>query len=217
MVRYQLAFSLGNLDLPDQTSAMAEIIRRDHNSAWVRAAVMSSLAGGAGKLFAQLSGDPVISLSPGGQDFLRELLTQIGAQNRSSEVSQAIEYLTITTELESSLASAGALGNGLKRAGSNLSQADPDHKLKRLLESAADALNEKGTGETLRIQAIRLLGLSSFSESGLKLLALLGVEQTQKIQMEAINALARFSEPELGSELIQRWTKLTPTLARWRP
>jgi putative heme-binding domain-containing protein len=189
---------------------LAEIIRRDPDSAWVQAAILSSLAGGAGDLFAELRGDPEMPRSPGGREFLRQLLTQIGAQNHAAEVAQAVDYLAACPELENALASATALGNGLKRAGSNLSKADPTHRLKRLYQSADNALTANQTAEPLRIQAIRFFGLASFPETGPKLLALLDGAQPQ--QLEVIRALGRFTEPELAKELIARWTTMTPLL-----
>jgi putative heme-binding domain-containing protein len=191
---------------------MAEIIRRDADSRWVRAAILSSLAGGAGELFAKLRGDTEAAQSAGGRELLRQLLTQMGAQHRPAEVAQGVEYLAACPELENALASATALGDGLKRAGSNLSAADPTHKLQRLYQSAAEALAANQTAEPVRIQAIRFFGLASFSETGAKLLALLDGEQTQQLQMEAVHALGRFTEPELAKELIARWTRMTPGL-----
>ncbi|MBI3192258.1 MAG: HEAT repeat domain-containing protein, partial [Pedosphaera parvula] len=67
LVRYQLAFTLGEFQGPDRIKALAEIALRDGESRWVQAAILSSLAEGAGDLFAALSGDPLIRDAKAGQ------------------------------------------------------------------------------------------------------------------------------------------------------
>lgn len=74
-VRYQLAFTLGEIKGEGKVPPLAKIVRRDLASSWTRAAVLSSLAQGAGKMFTVLSASPEFRQAAAGQDFLRQ---QIG-------------------------------------------------------------------------------------------------------------------------------------------
>jgi putative membrane-bound dehydrogenase-like protein len=53
-VRYQLAYTLGEIRHPERVTALASIIRRDARDPWVRAAVLSSLAEGTGEMLEHL-------------------------------------------------------------------------------------------------------------------------------------------------------------------
>ena len=55
-VRYQLAFTIGSIPHPVAGFDSAQLIRRDADEIWMQAAVQSSLADGAGQLFAALAG-----------------------------------------------------------------------------------------------------------------------------------------------------------------
>ena len=57
-VRYQLAFTLGELSGSQATVSSAALVRRDGGDAWMRLAVLSSCVGRAGVLFTSLAGDP---------------------------------------------------------------------------------------------------------------------------------------------------------------
>src|SRR5207245_2175961 len=65
-VRYQVAFTAGELKHADKIKALAEIIRRDAESPWVQAAVISSLAEGTGEMFAAVTGDAKLIQSSAG-------------------------------------------------------------------------------------------------------------------------------------------------------
>src|SRR5207237_5264458 len=115
-VRYQLAFTLGEVTLPGESAALAKIVNQDAASIWTRAAVLSSLRTVAGTLFNQLTRNS--STSSAVDAFLRELLTLIGASNRPSEVEPAIKALEKETNSRRQLNLASALAAGLERSGS---------------------------------------------------------------------------------------------------
>ncbi len=79
-VRYQLAFTLGQIDHPARAELLAKIIRRDVQSTWMRAAVLTSLAGGADRVVGQLAGDGAFTHSPAGVAFLGDAAKIVGAQ-----------------------------------------------------------------------------------------------------------------------------------------
>src|SRR4030095_10399145 len=56
-VRYQLAFTLGEVRHPERLRVLAQIARRDASERMMRAAVLSSLAEGAGEMFGLVGGE----------------------------------------------------------------------------------------------------------------------------------------------------------------
>ena len=78
--------------------------------------------------------------------------------------------------------------------------------------SAAESAKDPRASETTRTEAIRLLGLTSFAESGGLLLSLLDPSQPQTIQSAAVSSLNRFNDSQLGPELTKRWATLSPRL-----
>jgi putative membrane-bound dehydrogenase-like protein len=207
-VRYQLAFTLGDLKDSSKVQALAALLRRDVESSWVQAAVLSSLGDWAGEMFAVMTRDREALGNNGGRDFLRQLASLIGAGRSTNAVAAVIEFVNGAIEPATAFAVARALGEGLHRAGGRLPTADL-----RPVFTRADRLATNATVplET-RIQAIELLGLNVYAESGSPLLALLSLTQPQEIQFAAIRALGRFPERDIGPQLVQRWASLTPRL-----
>src|SRR5262249_52044994 len=89
-VRYQLAFTLGEIKLPGKMDALEQLIIRDHASSWLQAAVLSSLSQGAAELFVHLARATDFRDPTAGQKFLRQLSTTVGSKNEPSEVAQVL-------------------------------------------------------------------------------------------------------------------------------
>jgi putative heme-binding domain-containing protein len=64
----------------------------------------------------------------------------------------------------------------------------------------------------VRLQAIEVLGLRKFSESGNALLSVLDQHQPEPLQLASVATLARLNDAEVGPELTKRWNTLTPRL-----
>jgi putative membrane-bound dehydrogenase-like protein len=214
-VRYQLAFTLGGLRRPDRAPALAEIVRRDPTNSWVQSAVLSSLAEGAGNLFVVLAGDPWFRSEPAGQEFLRRLGAMIGAKGRLDEVSQVLSFIDRTRlDRPEAFALLYALGEGLRRTQSSLALVDSQARLQRFYSQALDTILDNNAPDAARVEAIRLLGVSSstFGDVGNWLLLLCEARQSSVVRSAAIAALGRMSDPRILTELIARWPGLTPPL-----
>jgi putative membrane-bound dehydrogenase-like protein len=209
-VRYQLAFTLGELKGSAKIGPLAMIAKADVNSSWTQAAIFSSLAEGAGDLFAALAGDSAFCGSKGGQDFLRQLVMLVGAKNRSDEVAKVVQFIGKVDQPIVSFALARGLGDGLQRAGSSL--AAVGGPLKSIVERASNTASDEKASEPTRVEAVRLLGVTSFADSSSTLLSLLNLQQPQAIQLAAISTLARFNDSRVGPELTKRWDSMTPRL-----
>lgn len=203
-VRYQLAFTLGEIKHRSRILVLSEIIKQDANDPWMQAAVLSSLADGAGEMFGRVTRQEKIN-----SDFLRQLVQIIGAKNDAMEVAQVMGFLSTANDRSLSFSLVRALGDGLQRAGSSL---DKFPEVKKVFALANQTAQDSKADEATRIQAIQLLGLTSFAESSETLSALLNQNQSQAIQLAAVAALSRFNAPEVAAELIKNWNTFTPRL-----
>jgi putative heme-binding domain-containing protein len=208
-VRYQLAFTLGDVRHPSRPKALAEIIRRDVESAWVQAAVLSSLTDGAGELFTILAHDLRFRSTPGHEDFLRKVAEQIGTRNNYTEARAVLDFVSKPDSQAPVATIIRGLGEGAARAGTTLVALDKLSHLKGVFTTAAQtAANEKAP-ETARVQAAQLLALTSYAESGAKLTALLD-SPAEPVRLAAIGSLARFPVAGVGPELVKRWATYSP-------
>ena len=208
-VRYQLAFTLGELRNPARPKALADLIRYDADSALMRAAVLSSLADGAGEVFAALVRDVRFRSQPGNEEFLRQLAEMIGARNNYAEAKPVLEFAAKPDPAAPIATWVRALGDGAVRAGTTLTALDKLRHLQGVFANAVQTVgNEKAT-ESTRVQAAQLLALTSYAESGAKLVLLLD-SQSEPLKLAAIGSLARFTAPEVGGELVKRWNDFSP-------
>jgi putative membrane-bound dehydrogenase-like protein len=209
-VRFQLAFTLGEIKGPAKIEALATIAKRDLDSSWMQAATLSSLAEGAGDLFGRISADRAIGNSRGGQELLRQLVRLAGAAHRKDEVALVIEFIGKVENAGLSFSLVRALGEGLRERGETFAGLGGD--LKDIIGRAGTVATNGAAAEVTRLQAIPLLGVTSFGDSGERLLSLLGHNEPQSIQLAALTTLARFPEPQVGQEMVSRWDSLTPRL-----
>ncbi|MBI3852138.1 MAG: c-type cytochrome [Verrucomicrobia bacterium] len=211
-VRYQLAFTLGEFKHAGRVAVLAQVLRSDLPSKWMQAAVMSSLAEGTGEMFVTLASDPVLRNAPVGQEFLSQLATVVGAKNQPEEVNAVLNFIAGLNEQQPRFTFTRALGDGLLRGHSSLTAADRQGKLKSLYSEAVVVAANLRIPEPLRLQAIRLLGSTSYNEVGDTLIRLLDPIQSQAVQSSALTTLTSFSDPRIGHTLAQRWPNLTPAL-----
>jgi putative heme-binding domain-containing protein len=111
---------------------------------------------------------------------------------------------------------AAGLGEGLRRTGSSLLLVDPKHRLERIYSQAVAASIDYNLPESLRLEAIRLLGASSYSLSdvGDWFLLLLDANQSQAIQLAALNTLSSYPDARIVSSLMARWSVFTPAMRK---
>ncbi len=209
-VRYQLAFTLGETAHPERASALAEIARRNFQSEWVRAAVLSSTTEGASALFRELAGHAPVRGTPAGREFLRQLVQIVGARNKTGELTPVFDFIGKLEKPALAFALVRALGEGLWRVGGALPRADAG--LKEVFTRAARTAADSAATEATRTEAIQLLGLMTFGESADTLLPLLDLRQPQSIQLAALNTLGRFTDERVAGELINRWATFSPRL-----
>ncbi|HWV98565.1 MAG TPA: PVC-type heme-binding CxxCH protein [Candidatus Acidoferrum sp.] len=214
-VRYQLAFTSGEVRRPDKVLVLAQILNHDLANPWVQSAVLSSLDDGAGDLFLLLAGTAGFRNNATGLAFLRQLATMIGAKGRQDEATQVLDFLARASldPLQTHLL-LNALGDGLERTRSSLALVDRRGVLKQFYIAAMNIAIDPTFVEPLRVEAIHLAGLSpyTFAEVGDWLLLLCNPPPVPAVQSAALAALGGFDDPGVFVGIVRVWPALTPAL-----
>jgi putative membrane-bound dehydrogenase-like protein len=218
-VRYQLALTLGQFRHQGRPQLLAQMLQRAIGDPWMQTALFSSLREGAGECFVALANDGTTRNNPAGLDMLRRLALTIGTQGSMDDVSLVLDWLDRTASDGRQTATyvlAGGLGQGLRRTGSSLTLVDPRHRLDRIYSQAFSMSIAFNMAAPLRLQAIRMLGATSYPFTDLAdwFLMLIDGRESPAIQLAAINTLSLYSDPRILTSLMARWSYLGPDLRK---
>jgi putative membrane-bound dehydrogenase-like protein len=217
-VRYQLAFTLGELQRPDKASALGRILGRDLGNPWVQNAVLGSAANAAGNLLAILAGDVPFRNDPVGFEFLRKLTAMIGVSGHQDAVAQAANFIA-RAPMDSAQVYALLynLGEGLYRTRSSLALVDTQGALQNYYSSALNLAADPTASEAARTAATRLLGVSTMKVGSVAdwLLLICSPPTSPELQSAAIETLSRYEDPQVVNSFIRMWPLLAP-IARTR-
>lgn len=214
-VRYQLAFTLGEISNNEKPSLLAGILYGDQGNLWIQTAVLSSLSDGGASLFVQLASDPAFRASAYGPDFLKKVLNLVGVEDQPGDVSTVLRFIE-NSRFQHVLVYPwlSDLSDGLRRGGSSLGEADPDNKLADFYRSAfVNACNDSAPVNT-RMAGLRLFTAANNEDwdAANYLLALIIPTEPVEVQVGCIRAVARFNAERLATLLIQRRPALTPSV-----
>ena len=212
-VRYQLALAIGELNVPLRVPVLLEILRREPESPWTRAAVLNALGRGeTGEALASVADDARLRASAAGEIFLRELALMIGTITNATDVAKAIAAADRVGDVRLAFALLRSLDEGLRRAGSSLLAVGDANLLRQAFQRAL-ALAQDGTVQpALRFEAIRLLGAVPFAEVGSVVLGQVNPLEPEAVQLAAIETLAQYRDSRVGGGLAQRWGGLSARL-----
>jgi putative heme-binding domain-containing protein len=206
-VRYQLAFTVGQIGRPQRINTLAQLITRDITNRWVQSAVLSSVNRGAGQLLVTLASDPRLR-NPVALDFQSQLAVMVGAKGQLDEVLQALNFIN-GARLDSltSFTLLHGLGEGLRRMGSSLALVDAQGLLQPFYDQALQVSLDTTVAEPLRVAAVQLRGVSPYSasDSGETLQAALTTSQPASVHRAIISALGRYENPVVASNLVASW------------
>ncbi len=220
-VRYQLAFSLGELpSSPERNALLAKLARRDGADRWMSLAVLSSLGQGGDAVLADLTRDRDYRASAAGRTFLGQLALQIGARARQSEVATVLGAVEALPPTEKALAAVlvRGLGDGLAKSRSPLRKellagtARTGKLLRDLLSGAKRRAGDDKLSVKNRVEAVRTLALGAFGDVGKQLKVLLDSTQPQLVQLAAVETLGRFPDEDAGAALVSAWGTFSPKL-----
>ena len=195
-VRYQLAWTMSVVDVPQRTQILARLAQRDGGSRWMRTGILNALTNGAGDVFAALAKDPKPELVP----FLEQLAEMIGAKHDENEVKVVVAAIKSNPK---PFTLARALADGATRGGAQDRVKD---WLGGVIEQAATVGQDASAKPADRAAAVPLLAYAGNTD---RLLALLA-DRSPSVQLAALNALDRADAPQLASDVISHFGKFSP-------
>jgi putative membrane-bound dehydrogenase-like protein len=221
MVRFQLAFSLGEAnDDPRAITALALIAERDIGSAWVRTAVLSSIAGRALPLVDALANRAGFFMNPASQPWLDELAFQVGSGPGPGEIDEFLRRLRDAGARSDTVMSVVlALARGHQRSGGSFQKmldgcgAETSGRMASLLAEAVQVAGSDGALER-RLVAIRLIAIGDTKTSRSLFPTLLDARQPSLVQLTVLQALAGLLDREMAQRIVLRWRSMSPAVRR---
>ncbi len=214
-VRYQLAFSLGEIKSPQTASALAAIIQQDPANPWMKIAVLSSLTNHAGPVFSELAISK-FSNDKSGAVFLTELATLIGRSGRQDDVAHVLKSLSNLPSASQNNVVQGLVA-GLSKSGSNLKgtiskNSKAGELIDNLIKSSRQKASDSKAPAAARAEAVRTLGISDFASEQPLLVKLLDYRQPKVVQSAVVSALGQFDDPQVAPVLLEPWSRYSPDL-----
>jgi putative membrane-bound dehydrogenase-like protein len=203
-VRYQLAFTLGQLRNPGRVAALAAILRNDPADRWIQSAVLGSLNPGAAEMFGLLATDDNFRASAAGPDFLQQLLPLAVEQSQPGDLAPLLRGLNVLPDLLA-FRLARALDDAMQLAGTSVHAADPQGILNPLYQRAVNYVNNTDPNGPPPMDAIVMQGSASYDQVGDALFMLLNLPQTEPFQTAVVSTLGRFVEVNIAQGLVQRY------------
>jgi putative membrane-bound dehydrogenase-like protein len=203
-VRYQLAFTLGQLRNPGRVAALAAIFRNDPADRWIQSAVLGSLNPGAAEMFGLLATDDSFRASAAGTDFLQQLLPMAVEQTQAGGLAPVLRGLNALPDLLA-FRLVRALDDALQLAGTSVRAADPKGILNPLYQRAVNYVNNVDPNGPPPLDAILMQGSASYDQVGDSLFMLLNLPQTDLFQTAVVSTLGRFAEVNIAQGLVQRY------------
>ncbi|MCH9655359.1 MAG: HEAT repeat domain-containing protein [Planctomycetes bacterium] len=224
-VRFQTAFTLGELNHPKVANALYQIARRDHGDMWIRTAVLSSLSESTAEFLESLLADVNFAASSEARLLLSQLANVIGTRRQDPEVKKILELAsryrcpgeTQKTDNVQNLIVL-SIGQGLKRGGKTLltfskeETSDSAKLIRRQIEQSKQVAINRNKTITVRQQAIELLSCTDLPTAEAALMPLLDAREPQAIQISAVEALTSFTDSKVADLLLKQYPVLTPNV-----
>jgi putative membrane-bound dehydrogenase-like protein len=218
-VRYQLAFSLGELpSSPQRNRDLAELAKRDASDAYIRAAILSSLAEGAGEVLAILSADAKFRETKEGQEVLGSLAAQIGKQQRPDDVTQTLKVLTELARANSAVLKvivqrlSARPGTPLAEQVAAATGGKAEELIKGMIVQAAQRAADEKAPLKARVAAVEQLRLAGFADQQQLLASLLVPTTPVDLQAAVLTTLGAYDAAGVADVVLSRFAAFSPRL-----
>ncbi|MCH7686729.1 MAG: HEAT repeat domain-containing protein [Planctomycetes bacterium] len=210
-VRFQVAFTLGEVDDTRAVEALANIAVRDQHDPWIRTAVLSSSYKRLDQLLRALLVVPAFAKGDG-VEMLKEIAFMLGSRNEPAEIKRALSSvarlkqpasrsLTLQIQLVAQF-----LGTDQQK----LVVSSAGELVDLLMPHVRGMASDEGTAAALRADAIAFLVFDKFERAKEVLKPLIDTHQPREVQMAAIRLLSHSSDKDVAALLIEKWNNTTP-------
>lgn len=218
-VRYQLAFSLGELpNSTERNNALVKLAKRDIADGYVRVAVLSSLGQGAGQALRMLAADAQFLDAREGRELLASLATQVGRQQRPEDIAETLKALSAlatsnSPALPTIIQRLGArTGTPLAEQIAAATGGKAETLMKSLLADAAKRAADGNTPLKARVAAVEQLRLATFADQQELLGSLLAPAIPADLQSASLTVLASFDAAGVANVVLDQFAALSPRL-----
>ncbi len=216
-VRFQVALSLGDVKDPRAGRALARLILRTPDDAWMRAAVLTSAPGHSGALLAGLFGEAKSGPPPSA--VVEWLFALVGRQGGQADLKELTHILETPAGQGGRYApwqfsALAGLLDTLDRSGKAREIRPALDRIDGIWSAARHAAEDDKAADDLRTSAIRLLGRthSNVDEDRTRLEKLLNPKLSIDLQRAAISSLGRIPDRKTAEVLIAGWKGYSPAL-----
>jgi putative membrane-bound dehydrogenase-like protein len=233
-VRFQLAFTLGQLGDIRALNALARLAMGHSQDQWFRLAILSSVSDDTSQFFHLLRAQNPAFENP---ELFFQLASLIGAKRDAAELASLLAALSSFKQSATVEAALNGMIKGMKLANvTNLSVARAGASLSPFLKSDNEALQNAaweavrffhlpqlvnqakadaqatGLSTKQRVTAIRALRGGQYPEVAPLLRNFLNLQDSPGLQAAAVESLAAFDDPQVAPALLGSWPKYTPEL-----
>jgi len=213
-VRFQLTFTLATLlektwAMNSDPKGLATLLApafgqlglKGWMDKWQSAALLSAPPDiVTGLLFDPMTQDSV--LRSNAAPFIAKLIEMSAASKTAGGSASLIDFVASGTPNPLWLR---ALGDGFRRAGTTIEEADRQKKLAGIFAKAAAAVIDTRVNEAGRLTAIEILGVASLKQSGVAFTQCLAESRSDAIQSAVIRTLAEYPDAAITKVLFDQW------------
>ena len=213
-VRYEIAFTAGQLESNSKIEILKTLLKSDGNDSWMMLAALSSLSDGLTEVFQQLLQDDSFLNSKQSNSILQQVLIQICRQERVSEVLSVLNSLNQLPDDQTTLKSSllrSALG-AQPTLRNQLNSDELEQLVNQIFERANRVAFDESKEISTRVAAIRDFGIASDQAAALKLLGLFDHTSPQEIQSAVLETASTLSYHETIAAILSRSRELSPRL-----
>ena len=215
-VRYQLAFTLGEVSGADRNRALARLAMRNPADPWLRVAIWSSLSNGADEVLSQLLGNQELSRTSAGLGLLAAVARQVAMQDGQNGVAAALVAVANPTDnraLVSPAASAAVIRGLMQGQGGGGKFKVPPKlagQFEQILSAARDLVVDSDKAADERAEAIGLLALLPPIEARKLYSKLLRPAEPPVVQFSVLKTLRGQTDDASAAVVIEAWPTLSP-------
>ncbi len=223
LVRWQLAFSAGEMPNDLAVATLSRLARDPRNSGDIRTAMMTSLSGKATALLEALASDAEFAKQSHASGWYSELARMLGTDANPAAGASVLK-IVINDQLSPAARSAIliALGDGLRRRGMTIERlldaAQSDSQLRQALtlftSKSLTAAKDSERPIAERVAAVRVLAFLDCASCRQSLTELLNPQVDPQLQIAAANSLGQLAHAEVPSLLLSGWRSHSPGLRR---
>ena len=208
----QTALALGQTENPAAGNILAKIVRSGRLDDWSARAVSSSAKNHAAIILTELL--PEKGVDDGAAGVPPQLLTDLLVTAKANGIDIASRYGELFADPNTDLSTQLRLAASFTAAFRSGDAGGIVELLRPLYGRAITSIRDAGQAESLRCEALNLVGIgieSSENEKAL-LLELLSPNTPVEVQQQAVDRLARFAESDTGTALVDRWSSMSKSV-----